>query len=75
MPIAVRVSEKFIRDAELYGKVDNRSIPGQIEHWADIGKCAEENPCLTFSLIKEILIGKEELESENKGDLKAMLLL
>ena len=68
MPIVVRVSEKLIRDAELYGKVDNRSIAGQIEHWAEIGKCAEENPCLTFSLIKEILIGKEELEQDESSE-------
>ena len=36
--------------------IDKRSITGQIEHWARIGKCAEENQDLTYSLIKEILI-------------------
>jgi len=29
-----------------------------------IGKCYAENPDLTYSLIKEILIGLEELEHE-----------
>ena len=62
MTTAVRVSEKLVRAARLFSKVDNRSVTGQIEHWARIGKCAEENPDLTYDLIKEILIGMEELE-------------
>ena len=62
MTTAVRVSEKLVRAARLFSKVDNRSVTGQIEHWARIGKCAEENPDLTYGLIKEILIGMEELE-------------
>jgi hypothetical protein len=33
-----------------------------------MGKCAEENPDLTFSLIKEILIGLEELEQGEKTE-------
>ena len=61
MTNAIRVSEKLVREARLFSKVENRSITGQIEHWAKIGKCAEENPDLTYSLIKEILIGLEEL--------------
>ena len=52
----VRVSDKLVRAAKAYSKVDNRSVTGQIEHWARIGKCAEENPNLTCSLIKEIRI-------------------
>ncbi len=62
MTTAVRISEKLVRNARLYSAVDNRSVTGQIEHWARIGKCAEENPDLTYALIKEILIGLEELE-------------
>jgi len=68
MATAVRVSEKLVRDAKLYGKVDNRSITGQIEHWATIGKCAEENPDLTYSLLKDILIGIEELEQGESSE-------
>ncbi len=62
MTTAVRVSDKLVQQARLLSKVDNRSITGQIEHWARIGKCAEENPDLTYSLIKELLIGLEELD-------------
>ena len=72
MSTAVRVSKNLVKDAKLMSAVDNRSVTGQIEHWAKIGKCAEENPELTYALIKEILIGVEELErgecSEYKFD-------
>ena len=61
MTTAVRVSEKLVRAARLLSSVEKRSVTGQIEHWARIGKCAEENPDLTYSLIREILIGLEEL--------------
>ena len=62
MATAVRVSDKLVRDARLVSAVDNRSVTGQIEHWAKIGKCAEENPELPYSLIKDILLGIEELD-------------
>jgi len=55
-------SDELVREAKIFSKIDNRSLTGQIEHWAKIGKCAEENPDLTYSLIKELFIGLEELE-------------
>ncbi|MBN2418039.1 MAG: hypothetical protein JXL81_01535 [Deltaproteobacteria bacterium] len=62
MTNAVRVSEDLVREAKIFSRIDKRSITGQIEHWARIGKCAEENPDLSYSLIKEILVGLVELE-------------
>lgn len=62
MATAVRVSDKLMKEARLVSAVDNRSVTGQIEHWAKIGKCAEENPELTYSLIRDLLIGIEELD-------------
>ncbi len=68
MATAVRVSDNLVNDARKYSKIDHRSLTGQIEHWAIIGKCAEENPDLTYELIKEILIGIEELDRGEKSD-------
>lgn len=62
MTTAVQISDKLLREAMLLSTVDNRSATDQIEHWAKIGKCAEENPDMTYSLIKEILVGIEELD-------------
>jgi hypothetical protein len=70
MTTAVRVSEELVREAKIYSKIDKRSLTGQIEHWAKIGKYSEENPDLTYSLIKEILIGLEELEQGESSEYK-----
>ena len=62
MSTAVRISHKLVDDAKVISKVENRSVTGQIEYWAKIGKIAEENPTMSFQLIKEILFGLEELD-------------
>lgn len=66
MPTAVRISDNLLNEARKYSKIDHRSLTGQIEHWARIGKCVEENPDLTYDLIKEIFIGLAELEQGEK---------
>jgi hypothetical protein len=70
MATAVRISDQLMKDAKRLSRIDNRSLAGQIEHWARMGKCAEENPDLTYSLIKDILIGLEELEQGEKTEYK-----
>ena len=66
MAKAVRISEELVNEARKFSRVDHRSLAGQIEHWARMGKCAEENPDLTYSLIKDILMGLEELDHGEK---------
>ena len=73
MTTAVRVSQELVREAKIYSKIDKRSVTGQIEHWARIGKCAEDNPDLTYGLIKEILIGLVELEQEESSECESAL--
>ena len=68
MPTAVRISDELATEARKFSKVDHRSLTGQIEHWAKIGKCSEENPDLTYDLVKEILIGMEELDQGEKSE-------
>ena len=64
MSTAVRISNALVKEAKINSKVENRSITGQIEYWAKIGKIAEENPDISFSLMKEILLGFEQLDSD-----------
>lgn len=68
MATAVRVSGELVKEAKIYSKVDKRSITGQIEHWARIGKCAEENPDLTYNAIKNILVGITELDQGESSE-------
>ena len=62
MTTAVRVSGELVKEARIYSKIDKRSITGQIEYWANIGRIAEDNPDLSFSMIYDILLGREELK-------------
>lgn len=56
----VKLSQDIISEAKIMSKALNRSLAGQIEHWAKIGRLAEENPDLTYEFIKNILIGQQE---------------
>jgi len=70
MATAVRISEELVDEAKRFGRIDHRSLAGQIEHWTRMGKCAEENPDLPYFLIKEILIGLDELDQDEKTEYK-----
>ena len=60
MATNVKLSDTLVDQAKRYGNVQHRSVPKQIEHWSQIGKIAEENPDLPFSMIREILIADQE---------------
>ncbi len=63
MASTVKLSKEFIEEARILSRAFNRSLSGQIEHWAKIGKLAEENPDLTYDFIKDILISMSEDEA------------
>ena len=70
MSTAIRISEKLAEEARKYSAVEHRSLTGQIEYWAMLGKNLEENPDLTYKLIKEMLVGLEELKQGEKSEYK-----
>jgi hypothetical protein len=60
MGTPIRVNEELYNAAKKTAKAESRSIPGQIEFWAKIGKCALENPDLPIDFIREVLISKNQ---------------
>jgi hypothetical protein len=60
---AVKLSSDIVSDAQIISKALNRSVAGQIEYWARIGKIAEENPDLTYEFIKNLLIALEQAQA------------
>lgn len=60
MSINVKLSENLVNQAKQYAQIEHRSIPKQIEYWSRIGKIAEENPDLTFTMIRQIMIADSE---------------
>lgn len=63
MAQSVRINEELAISAKTVAKVERRSLAGQVEHWASIGRVAEENPDLPFSLLREILLSKAEADA------------
>jgi len=70
MSTTIRISDDLINYAKMVSQVENRSLTGQIEYWAKIGRIAEENPDMTYLLIKEILRGQQEIESGKLSEYK-----
>ena len=60
MPSVVKLSDELINEARLYADAMHRSVPKQIEHWARLGKAAEENPDMPISMIQDVFISLEE---------------
>lgn len=62
---AIQLSNEMLQEAGKYASVYSRSVSMQIEHWARIGKIAEENPDLPYTFIEDVLLGKAELDNGN----------
>ena len=58
MGIPIRIDDDIYEDARKIAKAECRSIPGQIEFWAKIGKCALDNPDLPIEFVKDLLISR-----------------
>ncbi len=55
MSIPVKLSESLVADAKRIAAIEHRSVPRQIEFYFRMALIAEENPDLSFSLIREIM--------------------
>ena len=63
MAQSVRLSEELYTVAKSRSKAEHRSIAGQIEYWAKIGRIVKDNPDLPLDMIESILVSEAELES------------
>ena len=70
MAQAVKISTEIATEGRIAAKALKRSLAGQIEYWAKIGKIAEENPDMTFEFIRNILIAKQEVLQNKVSDYK-----
>ena len=63
MAQAVRINDRLVKSAKVVANAEHRSLAGQVEHWASIGRAAEENPDLPFSILREIFLAKAEADA------------
>ncbi len=70
MSHSVKLSDNVVEQARNAAQVFNRSLAGQIEYWAKIGKLVEQNPDLNYELIKDIVIAQQEAKFKNLSEYK-----
>lgn len=60
MGIPVRIDDTLYEQARAQAQAERRTIAGQIEFWAMVGRAALDNPDLPVDFIREILIARAE---------------
>ncbi len=60
MSVNVKLSEELVDEVRRIAEVEHRSVPKQIEFYYRIARIAEDNPDMSFKLIKEILVSDAE---------------
>lgn len=60
MGIPVRIDDTLYEQARAQALAERRTIAGQIEFWAMVGRAALDNPDLPVDFIRDILIARAE---------------
>lgn len=60
MSMPVRIEDELYEQAKTASKGECRTISGQLEFWAKIGKVALDNPDLPIEFVRELLIARTE---------------
>jgi hypothetical protein len=63
MNIAIEIEQALYEQAQKEAEIEQRSIAGQIEFWARLGRTALDNPDLPISFVRDLLIAKAEERS------------
>jgi hypothetical protein len=60
MGMPVRIDDLLYEQAKTESKIEHRTIAGQIEFWAMVGRAALDNPDLPVSFVAESLLALSE---------------
>lgn len=60
MGMPVRIDDALYEQARAEAQVEHRTIAGQVEYWATVGRAALDNPDLPVSFIAETLASMRE---------------
>jgi len=60
MGMPVRIDNLLYEQAKKEAKAEHRTIAGQIEFWALIGKAALDNPDLPIDFVRDLMVAKAE---------------
>jgi hypothetical protein len=60
MGMPVRIDEQLYEQAKAHAFAERRSISGQVEFWAMVGKAALDNPDLPIDFVRDLLVARAE---------------
>ena len=60
MGMPVRIDDALYDQARAQAHAERRTIAGQIEFWALVGRTALDNPDLPIDLVRDLLIARAE---------------
>jgi hypothetical protein len=63
MGMPVHIDDNLYDLAKSHASAEGRTIAGQIEFWALIGKAALDNPDLPIDFVRDLLVAKAENKS------------
>jgi len=76
--VSMRIDESLVGAARVAAKAEFRTVQGQVEFWAKVGRAALDNPDLPASFIAESLMSLAEPREDtvpfvprNQSSLKA----
>ena len=64
MGMPVRIDDTLYGQARAQAQAEHRTIAGQIEFWAMIGRAALDNPDLPIDFVRDLLVARAEGKSE-----------
>ena len=63
MPTAIKLTDEFVDLARGEGRVMGRSIAGQVEHWARLGRAVERAPEFAYERIRAVLSAQASFDA------------
>lgn len=65
MAVSVKLSDETVESARQQAQIFQRTLGGQVDYWAKIGRLAEHFPGLTFEYLQKLMRENrlQELES------------
>jgi hypothetical protein len=64
MGMPVRIDNQLYEQAKSEAKTEHRTIAGQIEFWARVGRAAIDNPELPVDFVVQVLASMKEPRSD-----------
>ena len=58
MGMPVRIDDRLYELAKAHAQAERRTIAGQVEFWAMVGKTALDNPDLPIDFVRDLLVAR-----------------